>query len=196
MKKHINHILFFTITTCLISTAGVLALSGFTNSEKQSVELAETNNNLDLDDNDNESALDTLKVFRDPCYEYLKMEEDCDGKSTKDVLTKTVMKVEKENGSFGPIEQHSIKDLKSNASLNLMIERFRVERNNNENTTSFFVTVESFNTQLTKTDFSDFKILSPSEEKPGLSQKQIQFLQTKMAEELVLKACSKDENPS
>ncbi|MCA1763134.1 MAG: hypothetical protein LC664_09105 [Flavobacteriales bacterium] len=158
--------------------------------------MSETNNNLNLDDNDNKSPLDTLKVFRDPCYEYVKMEEDCDGKSTKDVLTKTVMKVEKENGSFGPIEQNSIKDLKSNASLNLMIERFRVERKNSQNTTSFFVTVESFNTQLKKTDFSDFRITSPSEEKPGLSQKQIRFLQTKMAEELVLKACSKDVNPS
>lgn len=196
MKKHLNHFLFFSITTCLIAAAGVLAFSGFTNTDQESGKLAESTDNLNLDDNDGDSALDTLKVFQEPCYEYVSREEDCEGKRRKDVLTKTVMKVEKDNGSFEPIEQGSVKRLKPNTSINLMIERFKVERNQSDNDVSYFVTVESFNTQVQKTDFSDFRIIQPSEKKPGLSQRQMEIIQTKMAEELVLKACSQDVNPS
>ena len=196
VKKHLNHLLFFSITTCLIAAAGVLAFSGFTNTDQNSGKLAESTRNLDLDDNRNESALDTLKVFQDACYEYVKTEDDCKGNSTKDLLTKTVMKVEKDNGLFEPIDQGSIKKLKPNTSINLMIERFKVERNQSSSDISYFVTVESFNTQVQKTDFSDFRIIQPSEKKPGLSLKQLEIIQTKMAEELVQKACSKTVNPS
>ena len=144
---------------------------------------------LSLDDHEMKSDLDTLKLVEDPCIEYSSLEQKCGDNANKDILVKTVVKVEQPDGNYQELNDNSVKSLLPNSSINLMIEKYRIERSKNQSSTSFFVTVESFNTILQKSETNDFFKPVLLEESTSLSKEQLEFIRSKRAEQLLVKNC-------
>jgi len=187
VKKHLNHIYYLSFIACVICAAGVIAFNSFSADFKKSSETA--NNELSLDDNSPKSVLDTLALLEEPCYEYRSLERNCSGSTSKDVIVKTVVKVEQPDGHYKEIDEGSVKSLLPNSSINLMIEKYKIERRSDEDSTSFFVTVESFNTILEKNNRSEFISPVKFDESTSLSEQQWEMIRTQKAKELLVKTC-------
>lgn len=176
MKKQINHILFFLFAATLVTAAALLTFNGF-----QSELTAQTHvqkNNLSLDDQPLKSALDTARFFEKPCFEYCKLESSKEDNSQVDVLSKTIVKVENEKGDFEDIEKTSVKKFPANKSLNLMVEKYTLKRKMINSAPSFFVTVESFNTRISQSDFNGFNFPKANPYETSLGQDQFDLMKS------------------
>ncbi len=176
MKKQLSNIFFFLFAAVLVTAAGLLTFNGF-----QSELTAQNHvqkNNLSLDDQSVESALDTARFFEKPSFEYCKLESSNEDKSQVDVLSKTIVKVENEKGDFEDIENTSIKKFPANKSLNLMVEKYTLKRKMINSAPSFFVTVESFNTRISRSDFVGFDFPKTNPYETALSQNQFDFMKS------------------
>lgn len=176
MKKHISHILFFLFTATLVVAAGLLTFNGFKN------ELIAQNHvrkiDLSLDDQQVESALDTARFFEKPCFEYCKLESSKEDGSQVDVLSKTIVKIENEKGDYEDIEKSSIKKFPANKSLNLMVEKYTLKRKMINSAPSFFVTVESFNTRMSQSDFIGFDFTKNNPYETSLGRDQFDLMKS------------------
>lgn len=187
MKKYHGHIYYLGFIALSICTAGIIAFSSFKADFQEGS--GASNDELSLDDRSPKSVLDTLALIEEPCYEYKSLERNCSGDTSKDVIVKTVVKVEQPDGHYKELDEGSVKSLLPNSSINLMIEKYKIERRRNNDSTSFFVTVESFNTILEKNNRS--KLISPAsyDESTSLSDQQWEMIKTHKAKELLVKSC-------
>jgi adenylate kinase len=187
VKKYHGHIYYLGFIALTICTAGVIAFSSFKADfdEKSASESTE----LSLDDNSPKSVLDTLALIEEPCYEYRSLERNCSGDTSKDVIVKTVVKVEQPDGHYKELDEGSVKSLLPNSSINLMIEKYKIERRRNNDSTSFFVTVESFNTILEKNNRTEFISPAGYDESTSLTDQQWEMIKTQKAQELLVKSC-------
>lgn len=176
MKKQISHILFLLFTAILVTAAGLLTFNGFKSELTAQNHVQGTN--LSLDDQSVESALDTTRFFEKPCFEYCKLESSLEDNSQVDVLSKTIVKVENEKGDFEDIENTSIKKFPANKSLNLMVEKYTLKRKMINSAPSFFVTVESFNTRISPSDFIGFEFSKNNPYETSLGQKQFELMKS------------------
>lgn len=193
MKKQQGHIFYLSIISLVLIVAGVLAINGFSTFENDGI--ADTRTNLVLDELSVHSVLDTLKLMDDPCYEYKSLEQNCSGETESDIIVKTVVKVEQEDGRFKELQESSIKTLPPNASINLMIEKYQIERLKKPGSTSFFVTVESFSTILEKFNRPEFIAPQSLDKHTSLTEEQLELLHTNYATNLVLNKCREQETP-
>lgn len=117
---------------------------------------------------DSKSALDTLKYLVDPSYEYCELSCEKSSDSRCDVLKKTIVSID-HNGLSSLEGGLEINRLPANASINLMLETYSVSRRVDSCQTTYFVTVESFDTQLENlqssidSDISAFHFPEPNE---------------------------------
>jgi len=193
VKKHHSHIYYLSFIALAICTAGFIAFSSFSEDFNKLTDAE--NNELSLDDPSPKSVLDTLALIEEPCYEYRSLERNCSGNTNKDVIVKTVVKVEQPDGHFREIDEGSVKSLLPNSSINLMIEKYKIERRTNEDSTSFFVTVESFNTILEKNNRSEFISPVKLDESTSLSDQQWEMIKTQKAQELLVQTCKDQKFP-
>jgi len=190
VKKYHGHIYYLSFIALAICAAGVFAFSSF----KADFDNSDTEHKeLSLDDNSPKSVLDTLALMEEPCYEYSSLERNCSGNTKRDVIVKTVVKVEQPDGHFKEINEGSVKSLLPNSSINLMIEKYKIERRRENDSTSFYVTVESFNTLLEKHDKAEFISPPHYDESTSLNEQQWEMIKTQKAQELLAKTC-KDNN--
>ena len=176
MKKQLSHIFFFLITTTLVTAAGLLTFNGFKSEYNAQDQVKK--NNLSLDDQPAEIALDTSRFFEKPCYEYCQLESSNEDDSQVDVLSKTIVKVENDKGDFENIEKASIKKFPANKSLNLMVEKYTLKRKMVNCSPSFFVTVESFNTRIDQSDFISFDFPKNTNYETSLGQNQFDLMKS------------------
>lgn len=96
---------------------------------------------------DSKSVLDTLKFLVDPAYEYCELSCEKSVDSKCDVLKKTIVSID-HNGLESIEGVQEMSRLPANTSINLMLETYSVSRRIDSCQTTYFVTVESFDTQL------------------------------------------------
>lgn len=185
MKKHTSHIIFFVLASLLVISAGVLGINGLSDDFSDIEEVS--SNRLMLDETPEASILDTTKYLEDPCYEFCQLESVQDGDSQVDVLSKTVVKVENDNGLFEDIDKLSIKKFPANRSLNLMIEKYTLKRKMVNSTASFFVTMESFNTRIERNDFFGISLETTPDYETSLCPEQIEQIKKYCADEEAFK---------
>ncbi len=185
MKKHTSHIIFFALASLLVISAGVLGINGLT-ADFSDIDDS-SSQGLMLDETSESSVLDTTKYLEDPCYEFCQLESVQDGDSQVDVLSKTVVKVENNNGLFEDIDKVSIKTFPANHSLNLMIEKYTLKRKMVNSTASFFVTMESFNTRIERNDFFGISLETSPDFETSLCPEQIEQIKNYCANEEVFK---------
>lgn len=193
MKKYHGHIYYLSTIALALCAAGIFAFSSFKADFEDNADTQNTK--LSLDDNVSESVLDTLALIEEPCYEYKSLERNCSGDTSKDVIVKTVVKVEQPDGHFREIDEGSVKSLLPNSSINLMIEKYKIERRRDKDSTSFFVTVESFNTILDKNNKTEFISPASYDETTSLSEEQWDLIKTQKARELLVKTCRDNKFP-
>lgn len=194
MKKQIRHISFLILSAALLVSATVLTFDGW--SHELDAKTCENKTSLSLEHEVEEHALDTAQFFIDnTCYEYTEIEQSVEVFEKADQLSKTVVKVENNQGKFEDIETASIKTLPRNASLNLMIEKYTVKRNLNNTIPSFFVTVESFNTTIERTNLFDYKIRTDSDIGASLNNQQLDLIKKFWAKEQIVKNCCDKDLP-
>ncbi len=193
MKKYHGHIYYLGSIALTICAAGIFAFSSFNADFNEKADTESTE--LSLDDNESKSVLDTLALIEEPCYEYNSLERNCSGDTSKDVIVKTVVKVEQPDGHYKELDEGSVKSLLPNSSINLMIEKYKIERRRNKDSTSFFVTVESFNTILEKNNKAEFISPASYDESTSLSDEQWDLIKTQKAEELLVKTCKDNKFP-
>ncbi len=193
MKKQFRHISFLVVSAVLLVSATVLTFDGWSH-EFDSID---ANKQLfSLDQSVSEHALDTTQFFIDnTCYEYCQFEDATSELILSDQLSKTVVKVENKLGKYEEIETSSIKMLPPNASLNLMIEKYTVKRHIKNSKPSFFVTVESFNTTIERTQLFDFKIDADSEMGTSLNSQQLELIKKFCADDQIAKDCLETDRP-
>ncbi len=170
-----SHIVFLAFSAALLVSATVLTLDGW-NDELNESKCSKSNENL-FETETMPVALDTAKFFMDnSCYEYCQFEQTEEEGLKKDKLSRTIVKVENSSGEFEELDNNSIKSLPPNASVNLMIEKYTVERNTGKDHPKFYVTVESFNTTIERTKLPDFKIEESDKVDASLSLEQLDLL--------------------
>lgn len=193
MKKYQGHIYYLGAIAMVICVAGIIALSSFSTDFNGADKTKKAE--LSLDEDSPESVLDTLAMMEDPCYEYRSLERNCDGDTSKDVIVKTVVKVEQPDGHYKELNEGSVKSLLPNTSINLMIEKYKIERRREKEITSFFVTVESFNTVLEKNSNNEFITPILHNESTSLTEEQWEMLNSHEAEKLLVKTCNDKKIP-
>lgn len=136
-----------------------------------------------------ESVIDTLQFIVNPSYEY--EEFSCvESEDTKcDVLKRTVLSIDHKGMNSSPSTE-SFKRLPPNSSLNFMLETYTVERRTESCKTSYFVTVESFDTNLEPIGSSMEDDISASLELTLTPNEFYDLWRTGKAEELLLKYTS------
>lgn len=156
VKKQFRNISFLVLSAVLLALATALTFDGWSHDLDQPASKTQV---YTLEEETSPTVLDTTKFFIDnTCYEYTQFEEVTDQLQKSDQLSKTVVKVETNEGQYEEIESSSIKMLPPNASVNLMIEKYTVKRKFDNAIPSFFVTVESFNTTIERNNLFDFEI--------------------------------------
>lgn len=146
MKKQFGHIIFFVVASVLLTCAGILAFNGMNNDFEQSNHTV--SKGLCLDERPLKHLMDTVRSCDEPCYQFKQLETSIDGDTQIDVLSKTIVRVENNDGDYEDIDKVSIKKFPANKSLNLMIEKYTLKRQVINSNASFFVTMESFNTKI------------------------------------------------
>ncbi len=193
MKKQTSHIIFFTLASLMLVSAGILGFNGLNGNFSESDEFAE--NDLMLDEQPTKHVLDTARFCEEPCYEFNQIESKQEGDAQVDVLSKTVVKVENNNGDFEDIDGASIKKFPANKSLNLMIEKYTLKRKVINSNASFFVTMESFNTKIQRNEIFGIDMQSNPELETSLNADQIRQIKTLFADELPFKAELRNSRP-
>lgn len=102
----------------------------------------------ELNEEFHETALDTLRFLTDPSYEYCEFSCEKDEDSSCDRLTKTVVSVKRQGLPESNLSSSELARLPANASINLMFETYSVSRKTDSCSTTYYVTVESFDTYL------------------------------------------------
>lgn len=146
MKKYFGHIIFFTVASIIAVSAGILAFNGM--SEKFDQNAYAVAEKFCFEENTYQMVLDSSKYCNDPCYQFKQIETRIEGEKEIDILSKTVVRVENNDGDFEDIDKVSIKNIPANKSLNLMIEKYTLKREVFNKNATFFVTMESFNTTI------------------------------------------------
>jgi len=193
VKRYHGHIYYLSFIALAICAAGIIAFSSFSAEFGKASEAK--NSELSLDENSPKSVLDTLALIEEPCYEYRSLERNCSGDTSKDVIVKTVVKVEQPDGHYKELNEGSVKSLLPNSSINLMIEKYKIERRREKEITSFFVTVESFNTVLEKNNRKEFISPVGFDESTSLSEQQWEMIKTHRAKELLVNTCEDKKFP-
>jgi len=193
MKKQVSHIIFFSLATILLVTAGVLGINGL-NSEFSHIEEVSADNLL-LDEPAIQHVLDTTRFCEEPCYEFYQLESIEEEDSQIDILSKTIVKVENKNGDFEDIDNVSIKKFPANKSLNLMIEKYTLKRKVINSNASFFVTMESFNTRIERSDIFGIDIETNPGFETSLNADQIEQIKNYCADEAILKSLPQISRP-
>ncbi len=171
-----SHIVFLAFSAALLVSATVLTLDGWNNDLNDS---KRSDSTTDLFESQSvvSVALDTAQFFMEnSCYEYCQLEQTEEEGLKKDKLSRTIVKVENGSGEYEELDNNSIKSLPPNASVNLMIEKYTVERNSGKDKPKFYVTVESFNTTIERTKLPDFKIEETDEVDASLNLEQLELL--------------------
>lgn len=166
MKKDFSHITLFVLMITLVVSGGYLTYSQV-QSDIDSHLMEEHTASIDY--GSQESALDTLRFLVDPAYEYCEFTCEDDVNSTCEKLTKTVISVSQQGISNTRRSGPELTRLPANASINLMFETYSVSRRTDSCSTTYYVTVESFDTYLesiqqeVNPDISTFNTLSSKE---------------------------------
>lgn len=194
MKKQIRHISFLILSTALLVSATVLTYDGW--SHELDNNSCQIESSLLLESQIDEHVLDTAQFFLDnTCYEYTQISQSVESFEKTDQLSKTVVKVENKQGKYEAIETASIKSLPLNASLNLMIEKYTVKRHFKNAKPSFFVTVESFNTTIERSNLFDFKIHTDSDIGTFLNNRQLNLIKKFCSGKQIVKKCCNSDRP-
>jgi hypothetical protein len=166
VKKELGHITLFVLMIILVVSGGILAYSQVQNDKATHLMAERDSYSIDRI---SESHLDTLRFLVDPSYEYCEFACESDEKSTCERLTKTVISVKQKGISESNLSAEQISRLPANASINLMFETYSVSRKTDSCSTTYYVTVESFDTRLEElqkqidSEISTFNTLSPGE---------------------------------
>lgn len=156
----------FVLILALVVSGGILTYSQVQN-DMDSQLLGQHSTEITADIQ--KSALDTLRFLVDPSYEYCEFECEQDDTSSCERLTKTVVSVKQRGLTNGSVSTPETSRLPANSSINLMFETYSVSRRTDSCSTTYFVTVESFDTQLENiqkeidSDISTFNTLSREE---------------------------------
>lgn len=193
MKKHVSHIIFFSLASLLLISAGVLGINGLNSDFSQLEEMSA--DNLLLDEPSIQNVLDTARLCEEPCYEFHQLESIEEDDSQIDILSKTIVKVENKNGDFENIDNASIKKFPANKSLNLMIEKYTLKRKVINSNASFFVTMESFNTRIERSDIFGIDIETNPGFETSLNADQIELIKNYCADEDILKSLPQISRP-
>jgi len=124
---------------------------------------------IETTDEIHQSALDTLRFLVDPSYEFCEFACEEDENSSCERLTKTLVSVKQQGLSKSLLSAREVTRLPANASINLMFETYSVSRRTDSCSTTYYVTVESFDTSLENiqneidSDISTFNTLSPDD---------------------------------
>jgi len=128
-----------------------------------------TQRSIETTDEIHQSALDTLRFLVDPSYEFCEFACEEDENSSCERLTKTLVSVKQQGLSKSLLSAREVTRLPANASINLMFETYSVSRRTDSCSTTYYVTVESFDTSLENiqneidSDISTFNTLSPDD---------------------------------
>ncbi|NEN23997.1 hypothetical protein G3O08_10850 [Cryomorpha ignava] len=193
MKKQVSHIIFFSLASLLLVSAGILGINGLNSDFSKSEEIAE--HNLLLDEPAVQHVLDTVRFCEEPCYEFHQLESTQEDDTQIDVLSKTVVRVENKNGDFEDIDNVSIKTCPANKSLNIMIEKYTLKRKMINSNASFFVTMESFNTRIERSDIFGIDIETNPGFETSLNADQIQQIKSFCADEAIFKSYAQISRP-
>lgn len=193
MKKQFSHIIFFSLASLLLVSAGILGINGLNSNFTESDEIAE--DNLLLDEPATQHVLDTARFCEEPCYEFHQLESIQEDDTQIDILSKTIVKVENKNGDFEDIDNVSIKKFPANKSLNLMIEKYTLKRKVINSNASFFVTMESFNTRIERSDIFGIDIETTPGFETSLNADQIEQIKLYCADEAILKSLPQISRP-
>lgn len=193
MKKHVSHIIFFSLASLLLISAGVLGINGLNSDFSQLEEMSA--DNLLLDEPSIQNVLDTARLCEEPCYEFHQLESIEEDDSQIDILSKTIVKVENKNGDFENIDNASTKKFPANKSLNLMIEKYTLKRKVINSNASFFVTMESFNTRIERSDIFGIDIETNPGFETSLNADQIELIKNYCADEDILKSLPQISRP-
>lgn len=144
MKKDFGHISMFFLMIALITAGSILTYSQI-QSDKDIQLLSDSKfSNFELNPT---SELDTLRFLVDPSYEYCEFACEESNNVKCDILRKTIVSVN--HDGFNDISSNQeLNQLPANASINLMLETYSVSRRVDSCQTTYFVTVESFDTRL------------------------------------------------
>lgn len=166
MKKELGHIALFVLMVTLVVSGGFLAYSQVQNDKAANLM---SDHETYVVEKVSESHLDTLRFIVDPSYEYCEFACESDENSTCEKLTKTVISVNQHGISEKDLSAEDLSRLPANASVNLMYETYSVSRRADSCSTTYYVTVESFKTELENlqkeldSEISTFNTLSPEE---------------------------------
>jgi len=166
VKKEFGHITLFVLMITLVISGGYLTYSQVQNDKAQN--LMGDRSSFEVDEI-SESALDTLRFIVDPSYEYCEFSCEKDENTACEKLSKTIVSVKQEGIPKNNLSASEISRLPANASINLMFETYSVSRKTDSCSTTYYVTVESFDTYLESiqkeidADISTFNTLSPEE---------------------------------
>lgn len=148
MKKQSAHIAFFALTALLLIAASVLVYNQWVTDSEQQTVTARYEATHDVEDTEM-TVIDTTRFFENPCYSYCATRsEGCDEKVEE--LRKTVLTIEQNGQDIRELTAADLKRLPANTSLNMMLDSYTVSRAENEEGTSYYVTVESFDAVLEK----------------------------------------------
>jgi len=164
-KQDFGHILIFLTLSVLIVAGACLTYDQIQADHVIQAKSERAERNFKVD----QSVIDTLRFLTDPAYEYTKVCSDNQEK-TCESLSKTVMTVEHKGlRDFGS-ERTGIKEFPANASVNFMMKTYSLSRETDSCSTTYYVTVESFDALLEtqseakgNPDYSTCKFLSPEE---------------------------------
>ncbi|MCG3761052.1 hypothetical protein EXA21_16605 [Vibrio cincinnatiensis] len=193
MKKQVSHILFFSLASLLLVSAGILGINGLNSDFSKNDKVSE--HNLMLDEPTVQHVLDTVRFCEEPCYEFHQYESIQEDNTQIDILSKTIVKVENKNGHFEDIDNVSIKKFPANKSLNLMIEKYTLKRKVINSNASFFVTMESFNTRIDRSDIFGIDIETNPGFETSLNANQIEQIKIFCSDEAILKSRSQISRP-
>ncbi len=166
MKKEFGHITLLLLMIMLLVSGGYLTYSQVQNDKDQN--LIGDRSSYEMDEI-SESSLDTLRFLTDPSYEYCEFACEENENSSCEKLTKTIVTVKQHGFSKDNHTASDVSRLPANSSINLMFETYSVSRRKDSCSTTYFVTVESFDTYLESiqkeidSDLSTFNTLSSEE---------------------------------
>jgi hypothetical protein len=138
-REELSHIVVFFILSVMILAGGFLAVDQIQFDKRIDSERIQAERLAEPE----ESVLDTLRFLTDPSYEFT---ESCERGEAKKCtrLSKSIVKVHHRGLDESVRNGDGIKKLPANASINFMLETYSVSRIEDSCSTSYYVTVESF----------------------------------------------------
>lgn len=164
MKKDFGHIVTFALLTIMIVSGAVFALGQLRTDIDNGV-FTSNDSVFPVTFVDGKSSLDTLRFLTNPSYDYCEYNRSENGDQYCDELSQTVVRVNPKSVDCKKISDS--KKFAANASLNLMYETYKVKREKDSCSTTFIVTIESFDTyleSLSDEEIRDYSTSFPTEE--------------------------------